>query len=272
MSTSHPTSLPINQLQPNPLQPRGKILKEQLDELVESIQAYGILEPIIVAHTPAGYQIIAGERRWRAAKLAGLKDVPVLIRETTPRGMLEMAIIENVQRVDLSAIERAQAFQQLIRDFHFSHTQVAQKVSKSLGYVSNSLKLLTLPDAIKDGLVGGLITEGHARALASIEDERTMVECYKAVLKQNASVRQTEELARRYKEKTGQVHPDKAGRVTMKSSQVEKWQEELERVFGERSKVKLSRSARQTKVTFVFKGSPEETQDELNRIIGLAKK
>src|SRR5258708_18856176 len=109
MPNPTPTTLPINQLQPNPLQPRGKIIKEQLDELVLSVKNYGILEPIIVAHTPAGYQIIAGERRWRAAKAAGLDEVPVIVKDTTPKGMLEMAIIENVQRLDLSASERTQA-------------------------------------------------------------------------------------------------------------------------------------------------------------------
>jgi len=140
MPIQHPTSLPLNQLQPNPLQPRGKMSKEELEELVTSVKTYGILEPIVVAHTPAGYQIIAGERRWRAAKLAGLKEVPVIVKVTTPRGMLEMAVIENVQRVDLSPIERAQAFQQLLRDFKFSHQQIADKIGKSIAYISNSLR------------------------------------------------------------------------------------------------------------------------------------
>jgi len=111
------TSLPTKQLQPNPFQPRGKIKTEDIQELAKSIKAYGVIEPIVIAQTPAGYQIIAGERRWRAAQLVGLEEVPVHIKKTTPKGMLEMALVENVQRIDLNALERAQAFQQLMRSF-----------------------------------------------------------------------------------------------------------------------------------------------------------
>src|SRR5258708_3108252 len=185
MPEQHVTHLPQNQLQANPLQPRGKIMKDDLTELVTSVRQYGVLEPILVAKTPAGYQIIAGERRWRAAKEAGLADVPVVVKVTTPKGMLEMAIIENVQRVDLSAIERSQAFLQLIRDFKFTQAQIADRIGKSLGYVGNTLRLLDLPDAIKDGVASGKITEGHARALVGIDDEKAMIECYKILLKEN---------------------------------------------------------------------------------------
>ncbi len=265
--------LPINDLQPNPLQPRGKITKDQLDELVVSVKSYGILEPIVVAHTPAGYQIIAGERRWRAAKEAGLKDVPVIIKTTTPKGMLEMAIIENVQRVDLSALERAQAFQQLTRDFGFTQAQIADKVGKSYPYVSNTLKLLSLPDAIKDGLVGGAISEGHARALASIDDERAMVDCYKILLKENASVRRAEELARRFKERIDEEQrATRGGRPSaFQAEEMQKWQEALQKAFSKKTQVKFTRSNRQTKVTLIFKGSPEEVQDELEKIASLSK-
>lgn len=265
--------LPINDLQPNPLQPRGKITKDQLEELVVSIKSYGILEPIVVAHTPAGYQIIAGERRWRAAKEAGVKEVPVVIKHTTPKGMLEMAIIENVQRVDLSALERAQAFQQLIRDFGFSQAQIAEKLGKSYPYVSNTLKLLTLPDAIKDGLVGGQISEGHARALASIDDERAMVDCYKILLKENASVRRAEELARRFKERIDEENKaHRAGRPSVfQAEEMQRWQDALQKAFSKKTQVKFTRSNRQTKVTLIFKGSPEEVQDELEKIASLGK-
>lgn len=275
MPIQHPTSLPLNQLQPNPLQPRGKMSKEELEELVTSVKTYGILEPIVVAHTPAGYQIIAGERRWRAAKLAGLKEVPVIVKVTTPRGMLEMAVIENVQRVDLSPIERAQAFQQLLRDFKFSHQQIADKIGKSIAYISNSLRLLNLPDAIKDGLVGGLITEGHARALASIENERIMIECYKQILKEGASVRRAEELVRRFKqasEQAPQAEVDEVGRVALHNTQIDDWQDKLKSVFKEDTKVKLVVSNRQTKLTITFYGTPEETQGEVEKVMALTKK
>lgn len=275
MPVQHPTTLPLNQLQPNPLQPRGKMNKDELEELVSSVKLYGVLEPIVVAHTPAGYQIIAGERRWRAAKLAGLKEVPVIVKVTTPRGMLEMAVIENVQRVDLSPIERAQAFQQLLRDFKFSHQQVADKIGKSIAYVSNSLRLLNLPDAIKDGLAGGLISEGHARALASIEDERVMIECYKQILKESASVRRAEELVRRFKAAIGQqpqAAANEVGRVALHNTEIDEWQNKLKQIFKEDTKVKLIVSNRQTKLTLTFQGTPEETQAEIAKVMELAKK
>jgi ParB family chromosome partitioning protein len=249
--------------------------KDELEELVSSVKLYGVLEPIVVAHTPAGYQIIAGERRWRAAKLAGLKEVPVIVKVTTPRGMLEMAVIENVQRVDLSPIERAQAFQQLLRDFKFSHQQVADKIGKSIAYVSNSLRLLNLPDAIKDGLAGGLISEGHARALASIEDERVMIECYKQILKESASVRRAEELVRRFKAAIGQqpqAAANEVGRVALHNTEIDEWQNRLKQIFKEDTKVKLIVSNRQTKLTLTFQGTPEETQAEIAKVMELANK
>ncbi len=192
--------LNIDLLQPNPLQPRGFFSQESIGDLVDSIKEHGVLEPLVIAHTPAGYQIIAGERRWRAAKEAGLKQVPVIIKETTPQKMLEMAIVENVQREDLNPIERAIAFRRLIDDFGLSEKEIAKQISKSIPYVVNSLRLLSLPDTLKDGLIAGLITEGHARALVGIPDPQSMIQAYKQVLKETASVRRTEEIARRVKE------------------------------------------------------------------------
>src|SRR5258708_13892727 len=144
--------LEIDLIQANPLQPRGLITPESLAELAESIREHGILEPIVLAKTPAGYQIIAGERRWRASKLVGLNKVPVIIRETTPQGMLEMAIVENVQRVDLNPLERAQAYKRLMDEFNLTNSEIAQRVAKSPSYISNTIRLLALPDAIKDAL------------------------------------------------------------------------------------------------------------------------
>src|SRR3990167_8176679 len=123
--------IPVDQLQPNPLQPRGVITPESLVDLIDSIKEHGVLEPLVVAKTPAGYQIIAGERRWRASKYAGLTHVPSVIKETSPRGMLELAIIENVQRVDLNALDRARGFQRLMDEFGLSNADIAQRVGKS---------------------------------------------------------------------------------------------------------------------------------------------
>lgn len=268
MSTAQ-LHLPINNLQPNPFQPREKIKKEELQELAESIRQHGILEPLVVAETPAGYQIIAGERRWRAAKEAGLAEVPVVIKKTTPKGMLEMAIVENVQRSDLNAMERAQAFMQLIRNFGYSNADIAKKVSKSGSYVTNTVRLLQLPDAIKDGLIGGQITEGHARALNAIEDEKIMIEAYKQLLKEGGSVRRAEELARYYKNKHNLMDNRDNPAKPQEDLMLRKWNENIARHFHTKTKVQMSRSNQQTKISIILKGSPESTQSDLEKLMGL---
>ena len=261
-------TIAINQLQTNPFQPREKVKEGQLDELIRSIKIYGVLEPLVVAETPAGYQIIAGERRWQAAKLAGLKEVPVHVKKTTPQGMLEMALVENVQRVDLNPIERAQAFQRLTREFNLPNSDLADRIGKSPAFVSNTIKLLELPDAITDGLVSGKITEGHARALASIENEEIAVECYKIVIKEKASVRRAEELARRFKEqlqKRSKISPK--NQVIQEDERIYHWEKEMNTFFNSPTKLKLSRSKNQTRITITLKGSPEATENDLEKII-----
>jgi len=264
--------IPVSNLQPNPLQPRGVITQESLAELVESERRYGIIEPLVIAHTPAGYQIVAGERRWRAAKLAGLETVPAVVKETSLGQMLEMAIIENVQRVDLNPIDRAKAFQRLEREFHLTVAQIAERISKSSAYISNSIRLLKLPDALKDGILGQLITEGHARALAAIEDHRKMVEAYKMVLKESASVRRTEEIARRIQaaavsgdEKTDGEEKRKAPVVL--HEEIDAWTSKLQTSFGENAKVKITRSKRETRIVIKLHGSPEKTQKQVEKLL-----
>ena len=263
----------IDQLQTNPFQPREKVKKGELDELVQSIKVYGVLEPLVVAETPAGYQIIAGERRWQAAKLAGLKEVPVHVRRTTPQGMLEMALVENVQRVGLNPIERAQAFVRLTREFNLPLSQLAERIGKSPAYISNTVKLLELPDAITDGLIAGKITEGHARALASIENEEAAVECYKLLLKEKASVRRAEELARRFKEELSRSRKPTSpvAHVAQYDEQVKDWEQGFNAVFHSPTKLKLSRSKNQTRVTIILKGSPQKTQEDLEKIMKLTR-
>ena len=257
------------ELQPNPLQPRGAIAPDSIMDLVDSIQEHGILEPLVVAHTPAGYQIIAGERRWRASKLAGLKKVPVIVKETSPQGMLEMALVENVQREDLHPIERAKAFERLIEEFSLSHAEISKRVGKSTSYVSNSLKLLTLPDALKDGLLSGLITEGHARALLGIKDSELMVEAYKTILKESGSVRRAEDLARRMKKKAGIVSRATGGsgqKQRLLHDESDQMEQEMTQALGKDSQVKVIRTERQTKLQFTLKGSPEETEERVQQI------
>ncbi len=268
--------LDINQLQPNPLQPRGAITPESLVDLVDSIREHGILEPLVVAKTPAGFQIIAGERRWRASKLAGLTHVPVIVRETSPKGMLEMALVENVQRVDLNPLDRAKGFERLMNEFGLTTSEIAVRIGKSVAYVSNSLRLLSLPDALKDGLLSGLISEGHARALAAIDDSGLMIEAYKIVLKESGSVRRAEELARRMKVKSNQEVKRTDEHVRIVSEEIDKMQSDMEKALVARNSdgvesvrknsVKLIRSRRETRVVFILKGGLDETENTLQRI------
>ena len=263
----------VNELQSNPLQPRGVITPESLVDLVDSLKEHGILEPLVIAKTPAGFQIIAGERRWRAAKLAGLTHVPAVIRETSPRGMLEMALVENVQRVDLNAIDRAKGFERLMNEFGLTTSEIAVRVGKSVAYVSNSLRLLSLPDALKDGLLSALISEGHARALAGIDDVSLMVEAYKIILRESGSVRRAEELARRMKSKSDQAPKkhERSDQTRIVSEHLDKMQEDLAKSLAtspedNTTKVKLARSRRETRITFVFRGTLEETEDRMQKI------
>lgn len=255
--------LDIDLIQPNPLQPRGLIAPEALADLVSSIKEHGIIEPLVVAKTPAGYQIIAGERRWRASRLAGLATVPVVIKETTAKGMLELAIVENVQREDLNPVERAQAFQRLIEEFGLTVTEIAKRVGKSESYVSNTMRLLGLPDAIKDGLVSGAISEGHARAIAGLTDVKLMVEAYKTILSENASVRRAEDLARRLKAQNGGV--ESASKVERIHS------EELDTMAKDMAQsvnglVKITQSKVEARVVFVIRGNLETTSVTLKKM------
>lgn len=250
-------NLSVDELQPNPLQPRGLISPDSIVELADSIREHGILEPIVVAKTPAGYQIVAGERRWRAAKLAGLTHIPAVIKETSPKGMLEMAIVENVQRIDLNPLERALAYRRLIDEFGMSAVEVAQRVGKSGPYVTNTLRLLELPDALKDGLLSGITTEGHVRALQALEDPKLIVQAYKTILEQNLSVRGAEELARRMKAHEG-IKPKKSIDYTH-SPEIE----QIEREIADATQVKteLRKSMRGGRLLLIFK-----TDEQLQRL------
>src|SRR3989344_3477555 len=235
--------LEIELLQPNPLQPRGLISPDSLSELGESIKAHGVLEPLVVAKTPAGYQIIAGERRWRASKLVGLPKVPVIIRETNPQGMLEMAIVENVQRIDLNPLERAQAYKRLMEEF-------------------------------------GLTNEGHARALAALEDPRLIIDAYKEVLKRNLSVRGTEELVRRFRARQS-VGPKKMAiteTMHIVSEELDKVANDLSDIISQRAdkaSVKCVQTGQKVRMEFLINGHPDKTtpilQDIYQAIMGYFK-
>ncbi len=189
---------------PNPRQPRQTQDPDALQELADSIREHGLIQPLIVtAATPdqqatgVQYQLIAGERRWAAARLASLTTVPVIVKEATPQQMLELALVENIQRADLNPLEEAAAYQQLIDEFGLTQEEVAARVGKSRVSVANVVRLLRLPDEVKVALLNGQITEGHARALLAADNPETMVRLLKTVTRQGLNVRQTEELVRR---------------------------------------------------------------------------
>ncbi|OGD54089.1 hypothetical protein A3J78_01990 [Candidatus Beckwithbacteria bacterium RBG_13_35_6] len=260
------TYLAVDQLQPNPKQPRGIITPENIMELTDSIKEHGVLEPLIVAHTPAGYQIIAGERRWRAAKMSGLKNVPCIIKETSPKGMLEMTLVENVQREDLNPLEKAKAFQRLREEFNLGTGEIAKRIGKSSSYISNTLRLLELPDAIKDGLLSSLITEGHARALQTIDDVKQMIEAYKMILRESASVRRAEDIARKIKVQIGQpmTYGTKRGQTKIiASEETDQIQNNIREALGNGAKVKIVRTIIQTRINIILTGNPEKTEEKL---------
>ena len=269
MEESQIFEIDIDMLQPNPLQPRGLITPDSLTEIIDSIKEHGVLEPLVVAKTPAGYQIRAGERRWRASKIAGLAKVPVIIKETTPQGMLEMAIIENVQRVDLNPLERAQAFRRLMDEFNLSTGEIAVKVGKSAPYVSNTLRLLTVPDVLKDALASGATTEGHVRALASLEDPHLVVEAYKEILNKNLSVRGAEELSRKLKARENISPKQQKPILRLQNDDLDNYQEELsKKLSGEKvkAKVKISQSRIEGKMHIVLRGKAEDTSEIIKNI------
>jgi len=189
--------LPIASIGRNPFQPREQFEQSQLDDLAASIAEHGVLQPILVSEVPGGYQLIAGERRLRAAQMAGLERIPALVRSADESAQLAWALIENLQRSDLNPLEEAAAYRRLIDEFSLGHDEVASRVGKSRSAVANTLRLLDLAPEVKDALLRGAITEGHARAIAGLEDLTQQTAVSMDVESRGLSVRQTEELVRR---------------------------------------------------------------------------
>jgi ParB family chromosome partitioning protein len=191
--------IPIEDISPNPHQPRIEMDEDTIRELAESIREYGIIQPLIVSKETEqdGYLLIAGERRWKAAKTVGLSMVPAIIREVTEQGQLEIALIENLQREDLTPLETAGAYQQLAENFALTHEQIAARVGKSRTSVTNTLRLLNLPDQVKNSLAEGLITVGHARALLGLSSAQAQRAALSTVLNLGLNVRQTESLVKK---------------------------------------------------------------------------
>ena len=193
------TQIPVDSIQRNPRQPREKFDIEELDHLAASIREHGVIQPLVVSPGRSGiYVLIAGERRLQASRKAGLKTVPVVIRHATDQQLLELALIENVQRADLNPIEEAEAYQHLAKEFRMSHEMIAERVGKSRVAVTNTLRLLDASASVKQALVDGRISEGHARALLALTSAKAQEALLNQVVNLDLSVRQTETLARKY--------------------------------------------------------------------------
>lgn len=186
--------VPIDQIVPNPRQPRTALDTEKLAELAASIKLHGLIQPLVVTETMEGYVLIAGERRWRASQLAGLTQAPVVVKETTPQDMLELALIENIQRADLNALEEAHAYRQLVDEFGLTQEEVADRVGKARTTVTNLLRLLTLPENIQTAVIEERISGAHARTLLPLKTPEAQTAAMNQVIKLNLSVRQTEAL------------------------------------------------------------------------------
>jgi ParB family chromosome partitioning protein len=194
--------VPIESIHPNPQQPRHEFSAEALKDLADSIREHGVLQPLIVTRNDSadGYYLIAGERRWRAAREAGLSTVPVIVKEANPEEMLALALVENIQRADLNPLEEAQAYRELMDSFHLTQAEVARRVGRSRSAVANLVRLLNLPREIIEALHSGTISEGHARVLFMLDGREAQLAMMERVIAEGYSVRQTEEMVRRVKE------------------------------------------------------------------------
>lgn len=202
--------LKLDLVQPNKEQPRKTFDEEKINELAESIKNYGVLQPLLVQKNDSFYEIIAGERRWRAAKAAGLKEVPAVLKEYSKQEAMEISLIENVQRADLNPIEEALGYRQLIDEFGLTQEEIAVRVAKSRTAITNTMRLLKLDEQIQNMLVQGVITSGHARALLSLEDTQMQLKAAKEILDKKLSVRETERLVKRLqKEASGEKNEEK---------------------------------------------------------------
>lgn len=252
------TELPTAAISPNPDQPRTVMAQDAIDELADSIGKVGVLQPIIVRPYSDGYQIIAGERRWRAAKVAGLERVPVRVMPTTEVESLELAMIENLQRKDLNAMEEARGYRRLLNDHQLTQAELASKVSKSRSAVANALRLLDLPDEVQDLLSEDKLTAGHARAVLSIPDEDRRLRLAHKIVEDGLSVREAETLARLF---AAGVNADRAQRpVSPKSYKIVA--RKMRRFLG--TNVRVRQTANKGKIEIDFQG-----EDELERIYGL---
>ena len=256
------TVIPVERIRPNPRQPRQRMDAAELDSLAASIREHGVLQPILVTETLEGYQLVAGERRFRASQLAGLERIPAVIRQLADRDQLELALVENLQRADLGPIEEAHAFQALASDFAMTHDQIAQRVGRAKSTITNTIRLLDLEASVQQALLDNELSAGHARAIGGLPIEQ-QARVARSVVDQAFSVRQTEEFVRRLREPRASTTPASARRAL--DPDLERVEEDLRRRLG--TKVTLARSRKGGRIIIEFY-SDEELGQLYDRLIG----
>lgn len=254
-------TVPLSAIQPNPRQPREAFDQQSLAELAQSLQTVGLLQPIVVREEPEGrYQIIAGERRYRAAQLAGFDEIKAVIRHTGQDQVLTEALVENIHRVDLNALEEAAAYQQLLDDFGFTHEQLAARLGKSRSTITNTLRLLSLEPDLQRQLASGALSPGHARALLAIEQSELRRQAAERIVDEGLSVRAAEQLVRRLLAEARRQAPMDASPA--KRAAYPDLERRLSDVFA--TKVRITGSARRGQVVIDFSG-----RDDLQRLLGV---
>lgn len=255
------TEIPLARIRPNPRQPRQRMDSAELEALATSVREHGVLQPILVTETIDGYQLVAGERRFRASQMAGLERIPAVIRQLADREQLELALVENLQRADLGPLEEAHAYRSLVTEFEMTHEQIARRVGRAKSTIANTLRLLDLDQAVQTALSEGLISEGHARAIAGLPVEQ-QARVAATVADQQFSVRQTEELVRRLREPRTSLAGPAPARL---DPDLERVEEDLRRLLG--TKVTLARSRKGGRIIIEFYSDEELTQ-LYDRLIG----
>lgn len=255
--------VPLDRISPNPHQPRTVLSDESLAELADSIREHGVIQPLVVTQEMSGdYQLIAGERRWRASRLAGLDTVPVIVKEAAPQEMLELALVENVQRADLNPLEEALAYQHLVEDFGLSQSEVARRVGKSRPAVNNVLRLLAAAPPVQQALLDGDITEGHGRALLGLETEEAQTAALQTVLSRELTVRDTEALVRRLR---GEVAKAKPKPTDAEDPHIQALEARFQEALGTRVSVKHGKKKGRVVIYYY---SDEEFQSLYQRLTG----
>lgn len=250
----------INDIKPNLSQPRKNFDEEKLRELASSIEEHGLIQPVVLRKAKVGYEIVAGERRWRAARLIGIKELPCIVKDLTDEENMLLAIIENMQREDLNPIEEAEGISQMMDTYGLTQEEVSKSLGKSRPYITNSLRLLKLNTGVKGYVSDGTLSAGHARALAAISDEEKQRELAEIAVREGLSVRQIEKLARENKETRGR----KGTRSKSKSPDVMRVEEDLKEILG--TKVNLNQRGKKGKIEIEF-----YSREDLDRLIELLK-